>query len=61
MCVCARVVGLTETHSQGPPRLPPPAGCSADISELPLLHQRGDRPSQDCCHYTQGRGVCDYL
>lgn len=42
MRVCACVAGLTETHSQGPPGLPPPAGRSADLSELPLLHQRGD-------------------
>lgn len=31
--------GFAETHSKGPPGLPPPAGRSADFSELPLLHQ----------------------
>lgn len=56
MRVC--VAGPAETHSKGPPGLPAAAGRSADLAELPLLHQRGDRPPQDCCHHSEGRGVC---
>lgn len=34
--------GPAEAHAQGPPGLPSAAGRAADLSELPLLHQRGD-------------------
>lgn len=51
------VSGLAETHSQRPPGLPAAARCPAHLPELPLLHQRGDRPTQDRRHHAEGRGA----
>lgn len=58
VCTLCVHLGPAKTHPQGPPGFCPAAGRAANLPELPVQHQRGDRSAPHCRHYTQGRGVC---
>lgn len=60
-CVSCCILGLAQTHAYQPPGPPAPAGCSADLPELPVQHQRGDHAPTTVHDCEEGRGECSEI